>query len=189
MDVPWRAVQGCVSDPTGPPPWNARNPGTRMGNFLFCVARWMAVCLHSFFPSYMEQESRAYREYLETHNPCWVDTVDVVVVPCRNPCLHETMSLLKLVFLQNFSAVQLKKQDIRIDVKVDIQTSVENMLKTSGMDVALFEWKPLVFQIDLDKEMACFFDPTNGKRSAKVYYAGDDDDYPADPNSIPWLVI
>ena len=160
-----------------------------MGDFIFCVARWVSVCMHSFFPSYMKQESRAYCEYLETHNSCWVDTVDVVVVPCRNPCLHQIMSLLKLIFQQNFSAVKLKKQGIRIDVKVDIQTRVDNMLKASGMEDALFEWKPLVLKIDLDKEMACFFDPTDGKRSTRVYSGSTTDDYPADPNSIPWLVF
>ena len=170
----WKPVLGCISN---------RNYFHKT-DFIVCAASWALSYLNSFQPNMMR--TTAFMEYLETHKKyCWVDIVLIEVSP-----YIDDMSSIKLVFQQMFDCVQVSGSDIRIDFKTQIRDWVFSTMDACDVDSSLFEWKPLILKIDIDRQVVYFEDPSDRRKSKRVYNR--DTVLPviheSDDNPIPWLV-
>ena len=168
----WTPVIGCVNNRRDPP-----------RDFIGRAASWTLTCLNSFQPNSMQ--TSAFRKYLETHKKyAWVDKV-LIDVSIKST----DMALIVFEFQKMFGCVQVSGSNIRIDFKTQIRDWVAFTMNACSCDAELFEWKPLILKIDIEREIVYFEDPFDGRKSRMVYNRDSRYDYdPSDDDPIPWLV-
>ena len=176
----WRPVLGCKIDR------NKKIDNANANASFECIAQWALLYLKSFHPLHMLID-RKFREYILQFNKyIWVDTV-YIEVKC------DDMTHVKLIFQQYFDVVEICKNKIRIDFKTEISDWVTLIMNACDIDMALFEWKPLLLKIDVAKELAYFEDPSDGRRSRIIFGELDYDlDYIENIENIeniPWFVF
>ena len=176
----WFPVHGCRID--------FRRP--LENDFVSQAVNWVSAYVYSFFPRGVDMESKSVRgpyfEYLETHKYCWVGVVDIEV-EIGSAVESSIKEDIKFGFQQEFNCLEVSGRTMRLNLRSQLRSMVAWSLSYCDIDPDLFEWKRLVLKIDAVKEVVYFEDPSDGRKSKRVYSR---DQHPlVENNHIPWLVF